>query len=220
MTDSSIFVPFFGMNPPEDPALVTRALTAFERTGFTSDRDTESPLDPDTVTLGDGTRRLVSYDDYSVSFSFSTGREDGCLPSFFTLRADTTDLRPPREPTTDGDDFFDVFVELLTRLGVALDPVYAPALDPSHARTAGKPNPREFYPRQSPLGIDRVPWLGLYGTRLIESLGGREHVFATPAWHVEELDNGVVLIVTSREPWESSAGDRDATTHLLEHGVG
>lgn len=69
---------FFRMHKPEDPTLVARALMPFGQTGFTSNTDTESTLDPKTVIFSEGRRRLVLYDDYSVSLSFSGHRDRAC----------------------------------------------------------------------------------------------------------------------------------------------
>jgi len=46
-------------------------------------------------------------------------------------------------------------------------------------------------------GFDRiyeVSWLNVFGPRLVESVG-RERMLSTPAWRVEELPNGSVLLV-------------------------
>jgi len=47
-------------------------------------------------------------------------------------------------------------------------------------------------------GFDKVYevcWLNVFGPRLVESVG-RERMLSTPAWRVEELPNGCVLLVT------------------------
>ncbi|PTL83129.1 hypothetical protein [Vitiosangium sp. GDMCC 1.1324] len=43
--------------------------------------------------------------------------------------------------------------------------------------------------------IYEVFWLNVFGPKLVESVG-RERVLSTPAWRVEELPNGSVLLVT------------------------
>jgi hypothetical protein len=47
-------------------------------------------------------------------------------------------------------------------------------------------------------GFDKVYevfWLNVFGPKMVESIG-RERVLSTPAWRVEELPNGCVLLVT------------------------
>ncbi|WNG21455.1 hypothetical protein [Cystobacter fuscus] len=47
-------------------------------------------------------------------------------------------------------------------------------------------------------GFDKVYevfWLNVFGVKLVETIG-RERVLSTPAWRVEELPNGCVLLVT------------------------
>ncbi|HEX8536387.1 MAG TPA: hypothetical protein VF664_02910, partial [Cystobacter sp.] len=48
--------------------------------------------------------------------------------------------------------------------------------------------------------IYEVSWLNVFGPKLVESVG-REHMLSTPAWRVEELPNGSVLLVT----WPTAA---------------
>jgi hypothetical protein len=48
--------------------------------------------------------------------------------------------------------------------------------------------------------IYEVCWLNVFGPQLVESVG-RERMLSTPAWRVEELPNGCVLLVT----WPTAA---------------
>jgi hypothetical protein len=48
--------------------------------------------------------------------------------------------------------------------------------------------------------IYEVFWLNVFGPKLVEAVG-RERVLSTPAWRVEELPNGAVLVVT----WPTAA---------------
>ncbi|MGZ3461146.1 MAG: hypothetical protein ACXU86_21875, partial [Archangium sp.] len=48
--------------------------------------------------------------------------------------------------------------------------------------------------------IYEVFWLNVFGTKLVEAVG-RERMLSTPAWRVEELPNGCVLLVT----WPTAA---------------
>ncbi|WP_043429245.1 hypothetical protein [Cystobacter fuscus] len=48
--------------------------------------------------------------------------------------------------------------------------------------------------------IYEVFWLNVFGPKLVQSIG-RERVLSTPAWRVEELPNGCVLLVT----WPTAA---------------
>jgi hypothetical protein len=80
---------------------------------------------------------------------------------------------------------------------------HAKAHSSDDAELAGSPN----FGRDDEIlyrdGFDRIYevfWLNVFGPKLVESVG-RERMLSTPAWRVEELPNGCVLLVT----WPTAA---------------
>lgn len=77
---------------------------------------------------------------------------------------------------------------------------------------------RDIIPTDDPIvdGIDDFGWLTVLSPETVEALGGREKVLDTPAWHVEELETGHVLIVRSDHPIDpDDAPETDPADHLL-----
>lgn len=62
----------------------------------------------------------------------------------------------------------------------------------------------------------RRPWpLLLYGPRMIDELGGRERVRATPAWRVDDLPDGRLLVQVAENPFVATdAKLRAVAKHL------
>jgi hypothetical protein len=61
------------------------------------------------------------------------------------------------------------------------------------------------------------------GWRLAAVKLGRERILNMPAWRVEELDNGNILIILMREPWGEQRAkylDRQSADRYLLDGEG
>ena len=68
-----------------------------------------------------------------------------------------------------------------------------------------------------PPQVERMHWLNVYGPQLVETLG-RERVLSTPAFLVEELPHGAVLVLTRPTPVDfASAEARLAQARALVH---
>ncbi|WP_135829908.1 hypothetical protein [Halorussus halobius] len=52
--------------------------------------------------------------------------------------------------------------------------------------------------------IQRIPWILVLSEPTIDDFGGREYVLQTPAWMVEELPTGHILIVKTNNPVDPS----------------
>ena len=64
--------------------------------------------------------------------------------------------------------------------------------------------------------LKRIPWVVVLSSERIEELGGRVHVRETPAWKVEELETGHIVIVRSNNPLEPTEKPTAAPErHLL-----
>ncbi|PTL84411.1 hypothetical protein [Vitiosangium sp. GDMCC 1.1324] len=68
-----------------------------------------------------------------------------------------------------------------------------------------------------PTEVERMYWLNVYGPQLVEALG-RERVLSTPAFLVEELPHGAVLVLTHPTPVDfASEKARLAQARALVH---
>lgn len=68
-----------------------------------------------------------------------------------------------------------------------------------------------------PPQVERMHWLNVYGPRMVEELG-RERVLSTPAFHVEELPQGAVLVLTRPTPVDFASEEaRLAQARALVH---
>jgi len=63
-------------------------------------------------------------------------------------------------------------------------------------------------PERRPISenITQLSWLTVFSPSLVEELGGRDRVLKTPAYRVEELDSGHVLVVRTDNPVDPSEG--------------
>jgi hypothetical protein len=94
-------------------------------------------------------------------------------------------------------------VELVRAWASCYPVTYARAHSADDAQLAGSPNFGRDDETESRNGFDRIYevfWLNVFGPRLVETVG-RERMLSTPAWRVEELPNGCVLLVT----WPTAA---------------
>lgn len=66
--------------------------------------------------------------------------------------------------------------------------------------------------------IERVPWLVVLSEPLVADFGGKERVLQTPAWRVEELDTGHVLIVRTDNPVDPTEGPSVSPEKYLLEG--
>lgn len=110
------------------------------------------------------------------------------------------------------DEFVDAVIDLVCSLAVSNDFEYVAAHDP--VSTDSDP----VIPTTRPIvdDIDRLPVLGIYSREMVEMLGGSDRVLETPAWRVEELSGGQILIVTDEPPWGYGVGTESATDFLLD----
>ena len=68
-----------------------------------------------------------------------------------------------------------------------------------------------------PLQVEQMHWLNVYGPQLVETLG-RERVLSTPAFLVEELPHGAVLVLTRPTPVDFASEEaRRAQARALVH---
>ena len=90
------------------------------------------------------------------------------------------------------------FVEMVRAWASRYPVSHARAHSSDDAQLAGSPNFGRDDETLFRNGFDKIYevfWLNVFGPKLVESVG-RERMLSTPAWRVEELPNGCVLLVT------------------------
>ncbi len=95
------------------------------------------------------------------------------------------------------------FVEMVRAWASRYPVTYAMAHSMADRALSGAPNFGRDDETESRNGFDKiyeVYWLNVFGPKLVETVG-RERMLSTPAWRVEELPNGSVLLVT----WPTAA---------------
>ncbi|KFA92269.1 hypothetical protein [Archangium violaceum] len=95
------------------------------------------------------------------------------------------------------------FVEMVRAWASRYPVPYAKAHSSDDAELAGFPDFGRDDETRRRDGFDKiyeVCWLNVFGPKLVERVG-RERMLSTPAWRVEELPNGCVLLVT----WPTAA---------------
>jgi hypothetical protein len=95
------------------------------------------------------------------------------------------------------------FVEMVRAWASRYPVSYARAYSADDAELAGSPHFGRDEKTSRRDGFDRIYevfWLNVFGPKLVETVG-RERMLSTPAWRVEELPNGSILLVT----WPSAA---------------
>ena len=96
-----------------------------------------------------------------------------------------------------------LFVEMVRAWASRYPVSHATAHSSDDMELAGFPKfgrDRETFSRDGFDQIYEVCWLNVFGPKLVERVG-RERMLSTPAWRVEELPNGCVLLVT----WPTAA---------------
>ncbi|ATB30637.1 hypothetical protein [Melittangium boletus] len=94
------------------------------------------------------------------------------------------------------------FVEMVRAWASRYPVTHAAAHSADDKELAGSPNFGRDDETEFRDGFDKIYevfWLNVFGPKLVETVG-RERMLSTPAWRVEELPNGCVLLVTRPTP--------------------
>lgn len=212
------FASFHDVEEP-DPDELLRTTLAVCRSHGLAESGADDPVDPDALGLDDGNRLQLFWGNRKVRLTFNVG-DDWLGPPRPVLDVKTDTNVFERDAERSGEEYVGIlgdYVHLLRDLAIAIDPVYVSTFNTTHGD--GTPSPDAVLAFEEPIDLDRIPWLGIYSERLVEQFGGREHVLATPAWCVEELENGSVLIVTTKVPWDGYREELPADQHLLGDGA-
>ncbi|HEX8539181.1 MAG TPA: hypothetical protein VF664_17075, partial [Cystobacter sp.] len=95
------------------------------------------------------------------------------------------------------------FVEMVRDWALSYPVSYASAHSVADDQLSGAPDFGRDTQTSIQNGFDQIYevfWLNVFGPKLVEAVG-RERMLSTPAWRVEELPNGAVLVVT----WPTAA---------------
>jgi len=203
MREGTATVHFFDDIAPSDTELLRAVGSVCHELGFRTTND--EPVSEDRPERDEQGWIQLRWNDEDipsagrVGFTFGTGGIEGDdVANYMGIR---TRIAQITTETDSGDytGFPETFVRLIRRLSCELNPVYVSTHSTMMARDGLLP--QTFYPINRLTDIERLPWLGVYADPLIEQFGGRERVLNTPAWKVEKLDNGSILIILMREPW-------------------
>lgn len=142
----------------------------------------------------------------------SVGFKNGLFPNYFIRISIWRRIFVPDGDEERYEGLTDAVIKLIQALANKFDPYYVMSPNPE---PGFGPDPTDVIPMTAGFELERIPWFGIYSEPLIDTLGGREHVLNTPAWHVKELDTGSVLLIRTRAPWAKLGHDHPVDHHLL-----
>ncbi|SFR97779.1 hypothetical protein SAMN05216559_1912 [Halomicrobium zhouii] len=213
--EGTLSVLFYRTERLDREELIDPTLSICAEQGLSS--ETQTPLNPREITVDDENRVTVYDDTRQVRLNFDIDSWSGPVGSVLTISTDAEGLVSAEESLdTEYTGFARDLVETIRRLTVEIDPYYVSSYNTWVMNGETAPTPEAVLPLETPFEIERLPWLGVYSEPLIERFGGRERVLATPAWKVEELDNGSILVITTRTPWEGYHEKLPADRYLLD----
>lgn len=143
----------------------------------------------------------------SVGFNYKE------IPEHFLDISTRREIFVPDDDEGEYTGLIGAVVELVRALAIKLDPYYVASPDLELIQA----DPTEVMPTTTEFELERIPWLGVYSSSLIDELGGREHVMSAPAWRVEELETGSILLIRTRAPWADLGPDHPVDRHLLKN---
>jgi len=213
--DGIATVAFMDNEPFDADELIATVTDVFKQAGVDFEAN-DALIDHDTHNGDEKLERNILLDETMMSVCIYFGSK-GTIPNpYLMLTTDQQHLVEDKETGNSGVkyDFFSDFIGLVHELASKLDPLFVSSFSTAHV-TAG-PAPELVTPSELPVDLERIPWLGIYSDPLIETFGGRERVLDTPAWHVDELENGSILIITTKIPWADYNSKMPADRYLLD----
>jgi len=148
---------------------------------------------------------------HKLIFDFDNPDWEG-MGGLFRFTMDAAYLHPDSGDSAATHAFRGALIDLIGEIAVQIEPAYVHSVG---TQTARKEFHRGIVP-QNPLNagqFDHIPWLGVYAPETVDGFGGVDHVLSTPAYRVEQLDSGHVLIIATESPW--AVPDREVEAHLL-----
>lgn len=146
----------------------------------------------------------LQYDDILImglSFNLGSGWDwnDPRLGISFSMMDVSTDvdLKPDAHVRSRVQERIHALLETVRELVVLTNPEYAWGM----LRVGQNPH-KGLRPTDRPISdnVDRFGWVTVLAEPIIADFGGRDHVLDAPAWSVEELETGHILIVRTDNP--------------------
>jgi len=215
--EGSVFASFHSDEQPIRAGVIDRTLSICAEMGLTEHATDSEPLSPEDVTLSEKGRISVHSENREIRLRFRLDDWSGPIDTMLNVSVDANRL--VEVDRSSGDAYTgpaQLFVELIRRLAVELDPFYVSTFNRAIMDGEIAPTPKAVLPAETPFELRRLPWLGIYSEPLIEQFGGCERVLDAPAWKVEKLENGSIFIVTTRIPWEDYGSKHPADRYLLD----
>lgn len=213
--EGALYTAFHARKQPDPDDLIDVTLAVCSEHGL-AESASGTPIDPDEVHPDENGRLQLFAGDQTIKLSTNVDRWEPPVDSVLSVRTAATLFRDLSEGPEEYAGAVCDFVDLVCDLAVALDSAYVGTFNTKHGG-GGTPSPETVLLLDGLDDLERIPWLGIYSEPLIEELGGRERVLDTPAWRVEELENGSILIITTKVPWDGYAEELPADQYLL-HG--
>lgn len=174
----------------------------------------DASLDEESATLE------FRYDDVlEVSLFFNCGPDwewnDPKLLVSFSVMALDTNVEFSGYTPQQVRDRISALLDLIRTLTRTVDPEYGWGM-----LVQGPAPDTGLRPTERPISdqIERLSWITVLSKSLVAAFGGRERVLRTPAWRVEELDTGHVLIVRTDNPVDPTEGPPGAPEQYLLGG--
>ncbi|WP_336330691.1 hypothetical protein [Haloarcula sp. CGMCC 1.2071] len=215
--EGSVFARFYSDERETGAEVIEKTLSVCADIGLTEHVNDSDPLTPDNASISEKGYITVHSDSKAIRLRFRLDDWDGLTDAILSVSVDATrlvEIDPESAEKYTGPAR--VFVELIRQLAVELNPYYVSTSNRAIMNGEIAPTPKAVLPFETPITLERLPWLGIYSEPLIERFGGRQRVLDTPAWMVEELENGSILIVTTRIPWEDYGHKHPADRYLLD----
>lgn len=242
MMDERYLINYLSDETPDMKAIVDRCLelglttSQDGRTDVCSDYTVGDLLDGNDDIDGDDRQKIV--DEISAvggEITFWYGQESDTTASVSVSKSDEPEWSDhkvglslqtmPLDPSVDfGEGRYtrekvQKRVESITDLVGGLAEVVEPEYVYGMLLVGTKPH-RGLKPTGRPISenVERLSWISVLSDPIIEDFGGRERVLDTPAWRVEELETGHVMIVKTNNPIDPTEGPSVSVDRYLLDG--
>jgi len=163
----------------------------------------------------------LRYDEITeVSIDLNRGEkwdwnEPHILVSLWTMPLQThVDINPAQHTRQKVQNRVQAIIDLLVKLVVLTEPEYV------WSRLAvGTHYDEELRPMDRPItdNISKMSWFTVFSESVVEQLGGRERVLEAPAWRIDALETGHIVIIRANNPTDpTEKPDTSPATYLLE----
>ncbi|WP_420183056.1 hypothetical protein ACNO8S_19870 (plasmid) [Haloarcula sp. KBTZ06] len=211
MMDGVAQAGFYRWEPNKIEDVLGNILEVAEKEEFCNSWDGEAPATASEIGLGDVL--LLSDSDKHIRVGFEPNDQtDRRLNYFLNVSISVRHLTVDENKMV-YNGFMAKFVNLIRQLSITIEPDYISIIHPDP--DVG-PSPLEAMPTEGEFEIERLPWLSVYSPSLLDQLGWTDCISDAPAWKVDQLDTGAVLLIKTQEPWADVSRDHPLDKHLLD----